>query len=261
MFSYKSRTIKGLTGLVLLKSSINNPIFAQTLSIPYGNTVTGVGVDYLNLDLLPTANATICAKVNGGSKEASQSLLSDSFMIKVDTSQSRQATVAFIVSDMVSSDEDYMMFLVYSTRTSPSPQLLTRGTKKLQIDLATNEILGVYSIPAQRLQAQTNTRVGLANPAPTSKVTVYVNLESSKLDEMLRIGNTKLYIQAALLAKSKFQAGNFEDMILSEMDTIELVANNCPSTTTTIAATSTGTLSKSSSSTTTISTSGGKSSN
>jgi hypothetical protein len=104
----------------------------------------------------------------------------------------------------------------------PTPQSIN----KLGVDLTALEIVAVMDIPAQRLLAQGSTRLGAADPRPHSAVSFSFNFDTSTLSRFIR-ENSKVYFQAALLSKSNFNAGRFSEMILSEVDTIGFVANNC----------------------------------
>ena len=57
---------------------------------------------------------------------------------------------------------------------------------------------------------------------------VTVNFEQGKIDEMIRLGKETIYVQAALIRATDLEKGLFENMILSEMDALTFVANECP---------------------------------
>jgi len=205
-----------LFSLVMLVSHL---VWAQ--SPIFGNKL---GIDYLTLEEVPTQNVTVCLPDE-------RRFTPDELSIAVDPFTSGQIIMSFTISEMTATDEDRIVFLVYSTRTSPSPQLPARGTNVLGIDLPTSEILGFYRVPALLLEKQTPTDVGLANPSPTSKVTVNVNFNTAKLAALIRTGNNTIYVQAGLLKDSDFREQRFGDMILSEMDTLHFVKLKCPNET------------------------------
>jgi hypothetical protein len=100
---------------------------------------------------------------------------------------------------------------------------------KFQLELNTLEVLGLYDIPAQRMFATPSTRIGTANQAPHSIVSISVNLDTLALHTMMENKLERIYLQAALLSRADYDAGNFEAMILSEVDVIRFVmGNDCP---------------------------------
>ena len=188
-----------------------------------------LGVDHLILDEIPTQNVTVCVPPRQLVTNQFTGLIPDTLWIAVDSSQRKSVKMTFMVSEMTATDEDRVLFLVYSPSTSPSPQILTteRGPE-LGVNINEFETLGYYRIPALSAKRQTPTKVGLADPNPTMKVTVNVNFDQSKIDEMIRRGKETIYVQAALIRVSDLQAGLLENMILSEMDALIFVANECP---------------------------------
>jgi hypothetical protein len=60
-------------------------------------------------------------------------------------------------------------------------------------------------------------------------MTVKVNFETKHLAKEVREGNDTIYLQAALLSKSDLQKKNYNNVILSPLETIQLTANkSCP---------------------------------
>jgi hypothetical protein len=188
-----------------------------------------LGVDYLTLDELPTQNVTVCVPPRQPATDKFTGLIADTLWIAVDSSQAKTVKMSFMVSKMTATDEDRVLFLVYSPSTSPSPQILTteRGPA-LGVNITEYEILGFYLIPALSTKPQTPTKLGLADPTPTTKVTVNINFDQTKIDEMIRLGKETIYVQAALIRMTDLRAGLYENMILSEMDALIFVANDCP---------------------------------
>jgi len=194
----------------------------------FGDTGPRLGVDFLTLDELPIQNATLCLPANDATKEFG-GLSADNPSIVVDSSKGDRIMVSFIVSEMTATDEDRLLFLVYSPRTTPSPGIpTTEDGPELGLALSELQILGFYHVPALGLAEQQKTKVGQAQATPTNKMTVNVNFEESKIDEMIRRGKETIYIQAALIRTTDYQAGLLENMILSEMDSLTFVPNECP---------------------------------
>jgi len=198
---------------------------------PAGLTGGGLGIDYLSLDEIPTQHVTTCEppKNEAERKESFTGLFSDKLWIAVDLSERRTHRVSFIVSEMVATDEDRVLFLVYSTRTSPSPFYFTTDDgPELGLEMTEMEVLGMYNIPALiRGQAPEN-KVGLAVPTPASKMTVHFNFDARKIEDMIRLDKETIHVQAALIKVSDLESEKFENMILSEMDSLTFVPNECP---------------------------------
>lgn len=194
----------------------------------FGDTGPRLGVDFLTLEELPIQNATLCLPANDATKQFG-GLSADNPSIVVDSSTGKTVKVSFIVSEMTATDEDRLLFLVYSPRTTPSPQMLTtEDGPELGVEMSELQILGFYHVPALGVAVQDPTKVGRADPFPTNKMTVNVNFDQGKIDEMIRLGKETIYIQAALIRTTDYQAGLLENMILSEMDSLTFVPNECP---------------------------------
>jgi len=187
-----------------------------------------LGVDYLSLDEFPTQNVTVCVPPRPVVTNQFTGLIPNTLWIAVDASQQKTVKMAFVVSEIKATDENRVLLLAYSPSTSPSPQIWPTDGPPLALELSESEVLGVYQMPAIIEKPQTPTKVGLADPSPTSKVTVHINFDLSKIDEMIRKGKATIYVQAALIRRSDLEAGLFENMILSEMDALSFVANECP---------------------------------
>ncbi|RKZ78753.1 MAG: hypothetical protein DRR19_25935 [Candidatus Parabeggiatoa sp. nov. 1] len=185
-----------------------------------------LGVDLLTLDTLPVKNTTLCLPARqatrfGGLMPNTQSVVVDSMV--------KSFKVSFIVSELTAIEEDRVLFLVYSPSTSPSPGIITTDKgPELGLDMDELEMLGVYSLPTLFKAEQPETKVGLADASPTSKITVHVNFDTDKLNDMMRRGKETIYIQAAMIRVSELNNGLLENMILSEMDTLTFVSHECP---------------------------------
>lgn len=186
-----------------------------------------LGVNHLSLDQFPARNATVCADETANTVKGGTNATPNDLTLAVDPFTDNFISVEFVVRDVVAHNQDYILYLVYSPTLSPSPQIPTpKSTNKLGLDTSALEIISVIDIPAQKLLAQGSTRLGAADPRPHSAVSFNFNFDTSTLPGFIR-DNSKVYFQAALLSKRNFNAGNFSEMILSEVDTIGFVANNC----------------------------------
>ena len=191
-----------------------------------------LGINYLKLQEEPVQNTSFCAPPN--LYAVNPACMTEKFpenerWITINPFQNAATMILFSVMDIQHDNTDRVIILVYSTQTTPSPAILTPLSKiKLGLDLNFIEIVGLYNVPAQAMEAQQQTRIGLANPAPRNRFGFVINLDNQIVPNLMRNGNTTIYVQAALLRKSDFLAGNFDGMILSEVDTLHFVEGNCP---------------------------------
>jgi hypothetical protein len=187
------------------------------------------GVNYLTLDEMPSANVRLCADENDAGTKSGGNIMPNNMNVVVDPFNDAYIEMQFTVGDIVANTQPHVMFLVYSPKTSPTPQMPTpRSKQKLKLDLAAMEILGIYNVPALPLLPQMSTRLGAANSAPTSKVSFKVNLDTATLPVMMRNNENTVYFQAALLLEEKYNRGDFADMILSEVDKMTFVQACAP---------------------------------
>lgn len=186
-----------------------------------------LGVNHLTLEEFAGNNASVCANPDANTTKGSTNFIPNDLTVAVDPFKNNFIAVEFLVRDVLAQSQDNVLFLVYSTHLSPTPQIPTpKSINKLGIDLSALEIVAIMDIPAQRLLAQGSSRLGSADPRPHSAVSFNFNFDTSVLPGFMD-DNSKVYFQAALLSKSNFNAGRFDEMILSEVDTIGFVANNC----------------------------------
>jgi hypothetical protein len=130
---------------------------------------------------------------------------------------------------MTASNQKRTLILAYSPQLSPSPQIPTpKSINKLELDLSSAEIVGIYNVSDFGMEVQPETRIGAGNPAPRVKWEFDINLDTSTVPTMIRSGEDTIYVQAALLPSDEFESGKFDNMILSEVDTIQFVPNECP---------------------------------
>ena len=187
------------------------------------------GVNYLTLDEMPSANVRLCADENDAGTKSGGNIMPNNLNVVVDPFNDAYIEMEFTVGDIVANTQPNVMFLVYSPKLSPTPQIPTpRSKQKLKLDLAAMEIVGIYNVPELPLLPQMSTRLGAANPAPTSKVSFKVNLDTATLPVMMRNNENTVYFQAALLLEEKYNRGEFADMILSEVDKMTFVQRCAP---------------------------------
>mgnify|MGYP003572134013 FL=1 len=187
------------------------------------------GVNYLTLDEMPRANVRLCADEANASTKSGGNIMPNNLNVVVDPFNDAFLEMEFTVGDIVANTQPQVMFLVYSPKLSPTPQLPTpRSQQKLKLDLAAMEIVGIYNVPTLPLLPQMSTRIGAANPAPTSKISFKLNLDTATLPVMMRQNESTVYFQAALLLEDKFKAGNYADMIMSEVDKMTFVQACAP---------------------------------
>jgi hypothetical protein len=229
-------------------TNLKKPLLAVTLlkttPVVMGKTGSGkegsgeesgksqLGVHKLILEETPGQNAIICtlpeASLLTGESASQGQWMSSDLIVAVDPFNHSFFEIIFSVREMLPHDEDHMLLLVYSQKLTPSPDIATpHSENKFQLDLNTLELLGLYNIPAQQLLVQPSTRIGVAKPRPRSIVSFGVNLDTLSLRYYMK-NKESIYLQAALLKRSDFDAGNFETMILSEVDVISFVEWECP---------------------------------
>jgi hypothetical protein len=190
-----------------------------------------LGVNHLTLEEIPSENIKICvpeemSKIAGNGEFH---FMPDSVSVVIPPFETNTVKMSFVVSQMVSHEEDHVLILVYSQQKSPSPQIPTPlSRQKFELDLNTLEVVGLYDIPALNLQAQNPTIIGFTNPVPRSKVEFDLNLNTSSISTLMNAGVNEIYLQAALLRQSDYASGIFENMILSEVDTLHFEENECP---------------------------------
>jgi hypothetical protein len=196
-----------------------------------------LGVNHLSLEQSPGRNAIVCADPNANAGKGGTNIMPNDITLAIDPFAKGQIALEFIVRDIIAHNQDYILILAYSSHISPSPQVPTPiSTKKLQLDINRAEVIAIMNIPAQQMLPQGATRLGAADPTPHSAVTLSINLSKQTLPTFIN-QNEKAYFQAALVPKTDFQSGNiFEYMILSELDTVGFLENECAAGSSTISA-------------------------
>lgn len=195
-----------------------------------------LGVNHLSLEEFPGRNAIVCADPNEISGKGGTNTTPNDMTVAVDPF-GKQVALEFVVRDVLANNEDYVLILAYSPHISSSPQYPTpQSTNKLGIDVTRAEIIAIMDIPAQQMMPQGPTRLGAADPTPHSAVTFSINLDNNTLPQFVN-QNEKAYFQAALLSRANYNSGNlFQYMILSEVDTIGFVKNQCAEGSSTVSA-------------------------
>lgn len=189
------------------------------------------GITHLTLDEAPLENITVC--VPGKSMTAITGnfrYLPDKLAVVLNPFETDSVKMTFVVSHMTAMAYDRMLFLTYSQQLSAFPQIPTpKSINKLGLDLESLEIIGIYEVSSFGMTAQPGTRIWADNPAPRIKWEFDVKLNTLEILSMMNKGNDTIYVQAALMKKSDFEAEKWDSMILSEVDTIQFVPK-CPQT-------------------------------
>jgi hypothetical protein len=190
------------------------------------------GVNHLTLEEAPLENITLC--VPGKSSTGITGdfrFLPNKVAVVIDPFNKNFVKMTFVVSHITASNIKKKLILAYSPQLSPSPQIPTpKSINKLELDLSAAEIVGVYNVSDFGMEEQKPTRIGSGNPAPRVKWEFDINLNNLTVPAMMNSGEDTIYVQAALLPSDELDSGKFDNMILSEVDTIQFVANECPET-------------------------------
>jgi len=102
-----------------------------------------LGINYLILDENMVEKKVLCSSSIDSENRGATT-------VAVDPDSTRLIESVFTVSDIHSANQDQILFLVYSTDITASPQIPTDMSKiKLGIDVTRAEIVALYNIPAQ----------------------------------------------------------------------------------------------------------------
>jgi len=208
----KNKTVKkNILGVILISA----PTLAKGTE---GDATDGkglLGVNQLSLETTPNKEISTCAD------EAINNGMSNDLFIVFKPFDRMELT--FTVADIISNPKEQTLILAYSKSTSPSSQLITpRSHNEFMLDLASVEILAIYNIPSQVLKQQPKNLLGQAEPGLRSKVTFSVILDNLLLHKYMN-NNPYAHLQAALLPTEDYVQGNFDNMILSEVETLKFV--------------------------------------
>jgi hypothetical protein len=145
--------------------------------------------------------------------------------------ETNSVKMTFVVSHITAMSYDRILLLAYSEQLSDEPQIATpKSINKLELDINSLEIIGVYDVSSFGLKAQAETRISVGYLTPRLKWEFDFNFDTLEISTMMENGNDTIYVQAALIKKSDYEAGKLESMILSEVDTIQFVPDECPKT-------------------------------
>jgi hypothetical protein len=108
---------------------------------------------------MPGHALTICANE---ADKLETNLIANDITVVVGSFSTGYMELIFMVSDIPASNQDHILFLVYSTKLSPAPQILTpRSIRKLELDIIYHsEMAAIYNIPKQLMIAQDDTSIG-----------------------------------------------------------------------------------------------------
>jgi hypothetical protein len=208
--------LKAVVSAALL--STKSTVFAENSQI---------GINHLSLDTSPGNNMTVCAEPSDIATKTGSNITPNNLTIAVAPFNSSSIKLIFTVHGILAQKES-ILFLSYSPQISPSPDIATpKSRNKLVLDASAMEILAMYNIPAQHILTCSSTRIGSINPSPHTAIKFSVNLNIRILPVLIENGD-KAYFQAALLTKANYDEGRYDTMILSELDTLRFVENECP---------------------------------
>jgi hypothetical protein len=178
-----------------------------------------LGIDHLSLETVPGAYCTLCADQSALDGRTGSHIMPNTMSVAIDPFEARYVELVFIVRDILEQEQDHILLLLYGPKKSPSPQIPTpRSFYELALDVPTLNILATYHMPAHQIHD---------NPAPRSIVSFRINLDSNRLLTFM-YNREKIYLQAALLKKTDFDAGRYSESILSELETLSFVGMTCP---------------------------------
>ena len=140
-------------------------------------------------------------------------------------------SLSVTVREIFAQDKDHILLLLYSSQISPSPQISTPNSQnKLALDLSDMAIIAIYNISAQKMLFQSPTDLGVVNPTPHTAITFRVNLDQGVLPTLIE-NDEPVHFQAALMPKADFYSDKYDTTILSELDSLKFVEQECPENT------------------------------
>ncbi len=215
---------KTLIGATMLATA---PVWAKTgdsgVKSP-GN----IGGNQLALIEIPGHNVNICYDEVGHTKSTGNLTANNITMAIPNTGINSQ--LLFQVRDVLTKGVEYTLFLA-SSSVLLAPEVneipTSNSIQPLRLPLDSLGILAIYHIPAQQMLTSTQTRLGKVSPDFTrSIITFGVDLNMNEIPTLIA-NNETIFVQAALLPTADFHANIFDNMILSEVDTLGFV-NSCP---------------------------------
>ncbi len=144
--------------------------------------------------------------------------------VAFDPAKKQTVTVQFEMLKIPANEGKRVLALLYSRCLSSFPQLNTPQSKsRLRLDVRDIKPIGYFDVPD--IQPAKGNRASKASTG----MTVTVNFKTEHLAKEVREGNDTIYLQAALLSKSDLNNGNYKNVILSPLETIQLTASkSCP---------------------------------
>jgi hypothetical protein len=187
-------------------------------------------INHLTLEEVPLENLTLCVPGKTTTALTGDFRFLPNKLSVVIEPLVENVKLAFIVSQITACDKKRKLILIYSTQlASPSPQILTpKSINKLELDLEFSEIMGIYNIPEFGLETQPKISMITGEQTSNIKWAFNIPLDNLEILKMMRSGYDRIYVQAALLESEAYESGKFDQMILSEVDTIHFVLNKCP---------------------------------
>lgn len=190
---------------------------------------SSLGYTYLNLDMMPVQNVTMChspadaATIKPGS-------LSPANVTIVSPLVATTGQISFSVGNILPNSQGYVVYLAYSPFTDSTPAIDTPlSTYPLALNISTLQILAAYSVPATGQFTQAVTSIGQAQPMAAEKLVFTVDLSSDSIAKLVNSGTTHISLQALIVPATDFSEGSFANAILSPVNTISFAAS-CPST-------------------------------
>ena len=145
----------------------------------------------------------ICVPSSTVSKTGEYHFLPDSIVVAVDPFETNVIRMTFLVSHIVAGNQDRVLVLGYSEKRTPTPPFPTPfSKKKLELDIDTFQMLGLYNVPALPQTGQGETPIGQASAEPRAKIEFDVKLSPQKISSMMNTTNDTIYVQPI----SSFQA-------------------------------------------------------
>jgi len=234
---------KALTGAVLLATS---PAWAKGGG--GGNSVgkEQIGVTHLALDIVPGQNVAFCTSPENTATKTGSDATPNEFSVAINPFETSAVPIKFFVRTIWPSVDDYYVALIYSPMLLPSSPIITNKSRNsFLLDLNSLEILALYTVagtpPGNSLTLNPPTRIGRIAPPVSSEFDFLLNLDTSILARIIE-DQENVYIQAVLIPKADFDAQEYGQAIMSEVNTLHFVKLECPANTTSAAVDDEGTL-------------------
>lgn len=137
------------------------------------------------------------------------------FSLAIDPKQKQVISLQFTISNIPPSSDDRVLVLLYSQCLSKYPFFKTTKSKnKLALLLDKNNIQHLGTYPIGRTQT-------------TPQMTFKIDLATESLTEQVEAGNHSFYFQAGLLNQIDFNNRNYDNVILSELESVHFSLKAC----------------------------------